>query len=210
MPVAVPHADRDDAARPDDAAHLGDAGRRVVHEVDHELRERGVERPVRPRKLLGAAPPARRRREAGCSQRGDERRRRIGGGDVRAAPGELGGQRAGARADVEHALARRDAGEVGEDRREPHRVPAHEVVVGGVRDVEHRPELFTLTRSRRVELDDRDVEPGERVAQREPPRGEGALERGQRAAAVRAGQRPARRHGGVAARVGELERAPPA
>ena len=139
MPVAVPHADGDDAAWADDAAHLGDTGRRVVHERDDELRERGVERLVRPRELLG-----RRRLHVDAGQaaleRRDERRRGIGGGGVRAAPDELGRQRTGARADVEHALARLDAGEVGEDRREPDGVAAHEVVVCGVRDVEHRPE----------------------------------------------------------------------
>ena len=80
--------------------------RRVGHEGDHELGERGVERLVRPRKLLG-----RRRRTSTLReprpQRRDERRRRIGAATTparraRRAPRE----RAGARADVEHALAR--------------------------------------------------------------------------------------------------------
>ena len=73
--------------------------------------------------------------------RADERRRRVDRGDrTGAEPAhELGRQRAGAAADVEHALAVADAGEVGELRRERHRVAAHEAVVGIGGDVEaHR------------------------------------------------------------------------
>ena len=168
-----------DAARADDAPHLGDARRRVVHERDDELRERGVEALVRPRQVLG------RRLVHGdvgqpLAQRRDERRRRVGGGDLRAAAHELGGQRARAGADVEHAHAPADAGEVGEQRREPHRVAAHEVVV---RDVEER-DVATSSRGvvhvdeqRSSSVDDGDVETGDRVAQREPPVCERSLER---------------------------------
>ena len=57
----------------------------------------------------------------------------------------------------------------------------------------------------RVKCDHGDVEPDERVAQAEPSLGERRLEHRQRPRApVRTGQRPARRHGGVPARRGEL------
>ena len=77
----------------------------VRHEVDDELRDRGVERVVRKRQVLG------RRlihRDAGESlaRRLDERLRRIDGDDrIRAdAPDQLGRERTRAAADVEDAL----------------------------------------------------------------------------------------------------------
>ena len=51
----VPDARRNDAARSRDAAHLGEAGDRVGHEVDHQLGERGVERAVVEGQRLGDA-----------------------------------------------------------------------------------------------------------------------------------------------------------
>ena len=68
----------------------------------------------------------------------DERLRRIDRGDGAGTDprDELGRQRARATADVDHALAGRDPGEVGELRREQHRVPAHEPVVRVRGDVE--------------------------------------------------------------------------
>ena len=57
----VPDARGDDAAAPDDARHLGQPGDRIRHEMDDELGEGRVERPVRERQVLGGGLRARRR-----------------------------------------------------------------------------------------------------------------------------------------------------
>jgi hypothetical protein len=98
--------------------------------VDDELREGGVESTARERQSLG------RRLQnvdtgvprSGC---GHERPGGIDRGDRRGSDpvDELGRQRAGAAADVQHALTCAHSSEVGELRREQHRVPAHEAVV---------------------------------------------------------------------------------
>jgi hypothetical protein len=49
----VPHAGRDGAAGPRHARHLPQSGDRIPHEVDDELRERGVERSVLEGQLFG-------------------------------------------------------------------------------------------------------------------------------------------------------------
>ena len=115
------------------------AGLGVVHEVDDELRQRGVEGIVRPGQRLGA-----RLLQVGAGHplgARFEERRRIGARDVVGAEAarELGGQDAGAAADVENALSCLDAGEVSEDGRQLPRVAAHEAVVRVTRDFEaHR------------------------------------------------------------------------
>ena len=139
MPVAVPHADGDDAARRTTrrisampaGASLMNVTTSWASAASNDSSGHGSSSAGAARTSMPGKPPLERR---------DERRRRVGGGRLGAAPAELGGQRAGAGADVEHALAGVDPGEIGEERREPHGVAAHEVVVGGVRDVEHRPE----------------------------------------------------------------------
>ena len=73
-------------------------------------------------------------------ERGDEGGSRLDRRHLGVAPDELGGQRARSGAHVEDALPRLDAGEVGEERREPRGIAAHELVVGELRDVEHRPQ----------------------------------------------------------------------
>ena len=122
-----------------DAGHLAQAGDRVGHEVDDELGERGVELAVVERELLRARvldPHAR----LPTADGGDEALGGVDGGDrFRAEPlDELGGQRPGPAPDVECALSRLHAGEVGELRREVPRVPAHEAVVGIRRHLEVR------------------------------------------------------------------------
>ncbi len=119
--------------------HLGHPRRRVAHERDDELRERGVERRVRPGEILGGSLLHLDVRKP-TTKGDDERRRGIGGDRRRSAPGELHRQSASPGADVEDALSGRDAGKIGEDGRKRNREPAHEVVVGGLRDVEHRRE----------------------------------------------------------------------
>jgi hypothetical protein len=53
----IPHAGRHDSAGPGDPAHLPQPRGRVGHEVDDELRDRGVERAVRERQPLGRGQP---------------------------------------------------------------------------------------------------------------------------------------------------------
>ena len=50
--AVVPHARRDDAALAGDARHLRQTHHRVLHEVDHELREGHVKRTVLEGQLL--------------------------------------------------------------------------------------------------------------------------------------------------------------
>ena len=137
----IPGAGRDDAARVRDAGHLGNPGLGVVHEVDDELRERRVERVVRPRQILGGCAlqvGARHPLGARVQQRRGVGARNVVGAD---AAGELFGQDAGAAADVDDALPGLHPREVGERRRQLARVAAHETVVRVTRDVEaHAPE----------------------------------------------------------------------
>jgi hypothetical protein len=105
--------------------------------VDDELRQGCVERSVGKRQLLGGGLLHAHLRIA-LARRCDER---LGGIDgrygLRPEPcHQLGRERARPAAHVEHALAGTDAGEVGELRREQHRVPAHEAVVRVGRDGE--------------------------------------------------------------------------
>jgi hypothetical protein len=102
--------------------------------VDDELGQRGVERVVAERQLLGdrqadvdAGEPVAGRR--------DERLRRVDRGHLagRGKGRQAGGERTGAAADVEHAGARGGAGERHERRRQGFRIAAHEPVIG-VRD----------------------------------------------------------------------------
>jgi hypothetical protein len=62
-------------------------------------------------------------------QRANEFGRRLDRNDARAASDELTSQGTGAGADVEHELPLADPGEFREERCQPDRVPAHEVVV---------------------------------------------------------------------------------
>jgi hypothetical protein len=113
--------------------------------VDDELRQGRVELPVRERQLLRRRLLHAHRRMA-LTRRRDER---FGGIDGRYggrpdAPDQLGGQRAGAAADVEYSLAGTYSGDVRKLRREQHRVSAHETVVRIRRNGEegaHRPNL---------------------------------------------------------------------
>jgi hypothetical protein len=129
--AVVPHARGDHAIGTRHAFHLAQTRNGVGHEVDDELRQRSVEDVVRKRQILG-------RRamhldvRVSLAQRVHERLRGVDGCDgVRPQPlDELGRQRARPAADVEHTLTRVHARQVEERRRERHRVPAHEAVVG--------------------------------------------------------------------------------
>ena len=105
--------------------------------MDDELCERRVEGVVVEGQVLRGGEP---HVHTGVSlaRRFDERLRRIGGRHrVRAKPpDQLGRQRTRPAADVDHALAALDAGEVGELRGQLHGKPAHEAVVGLCGDVE--------------------------------------------------------------------------
>ena len=117
-PVAgvIPHAGRDHAAVARHARHLAEPGDGVRHEVHDELREGGVERAVVERQVL--------RRGAldvdlgvALACRRDEGRRGIDGRHVirSEAADQFCRERAGTTADVEHALARLDAGQIREE-----------------------------------------------------------------------------------------------
>ncbi len=116
--------------------------------MDDELSQRGVEGVGLEREVL-------RRRgadvDAGIplSRSDDESLRRIDGRHpVHTDPAdELDGQRAGTAADVEHALAGRDAREIGERHRKRPGVPPHEPVVRVGSDGEaHRPDPTPVAR----------------------------------------------------------------
>ena len=98
--------------------------------MDDELRERGVERVVGKRQLLGR-PLA--DVDLGCRARAaatNDSEGSIAATDFGAEPlDELRRQRARPAADVEHPLTGDDVGQVGELRRQMNRVAAHEAVV---------------------------------------------------------------------------------
>ena len=103
----VPHRDGHGTAGLDDAGHLAHARGRVLHEVDDELGEGGVERGVGERERLGGAGADVGAREA-LRAGGGERRGGVDGGDqLGPARGrhERAGERARAAADVEHVVA---------------------------------------------------------------------------------------------------------
>ena len=104
----IPDAGSDDALLASDARHLAQARDGIRHEVHDELCERCVERAVGEREVLGRRALHVDLRMA-LARRGDERLRRIDCRDRRRTepPYELRGQRAGAAADVEHALSAR-------------------------------------------------------------------------------------------------------
>ena len=127
----VPHTCRDDSVRAGDTGHLAKPADRVSHEVNDELRERCVELVVVERELL-------RGRESHVDARVALLRRGhegLGGIDgshvVRTEPlNQLRRERSGPAPDVDCSLTRSDSGKVRELRRERHRIPAHEPVVG--------------------------------------------------------------------------------
>ena len=118
-----------------DPAELAHRRARVRHERDDELRERGVEAVVGERQLLCPRLVHLDLREA-RAQRPGEVRRRLDRDHGRAACQQLARQRAGPGADIEHAVSIAHAGEVREQRREPDRVAAHEIVIGLLVNVE--------------------------------------------------------------------------
>ena len=103
----VPDAGGQQPTGPGHAGHLADRCRRVLHEVEDELREGAVEGAVLEGKGLG-------RRDADVGSRDarsaflDERLRRVDGRHLVGADefGEDGGEGAGAAADVQHVLPR--------------------------------------------------------------------------------------------------------
>ena len=127
----IPHAGGDDTVVPCHSSHLAQTGDGIRHEVNDELRERGVERSVREGQMLGGCPLHGDTRMA-LARGVDERLRGIHGRHRGRAEqvDQVCGQRAWPTADVDHALARDHAGEVGERRSQRHRVPAHESVIG--------------------------------------------------------------------------------
>ena len=112
-PGQIPHRGRDHPAGPGYPRHLAQAGDRIRHEVDHELRQRRVEPGVGEGQIFGGAAPD---VDAGVAlaHRRDEELRRVDGSDrAGAEPGdELGREHARAAADVNHALAGGDARKV--------------------------------------------------------------------------------------------------
>jgi hypothetical protein len=126
----VPAACGDDAAGADDASHLADGDLGVCEEAHDELGERGVEGGGRPWQLLGRSLPHLRAGKALGAGEGEsrgwiDRRHPLGAHATR----KLAGQGARPTADVEHALAGLDLGEVRKKRRQPPRVAAHVGVV---------------------------------------------------------------------------------
>ena len=129
--AVVPDARGHDAAGPGDTSHLAEPRDRIGHEVDDELGQRGVELVVHERELLRDGSSNRDVGLAGL-RGGDEGLRRVdrsNGGRPQPSD-QLRGQRAWPAADIEHPLPCDDAGEVGEHRGEPDRVPTHEPVIG--------------------------------------------------------------------------------
>jgi len=111
----VPYACRNDAVASCNSRHLAQTRNRVGHEVNDELRERGVELAVLERQRLrwsaadvGVGVP--------CLRGGDKWLGWIDGRDrLGSEPrDELGGERAGPASDVQRAIARRQAREIRE------------------------------------------------------------------------------------------------
>ena len=102
----IPDARCEDSVRAGDPRHLSKARHRVAHEVDDELRQRGIEALVLERQLLRCRAGHVHRGVAGAG-RCDEPLRGVDGRHaVRTEPRDkLGGQRPGTATDVEHALA---------------------------------------------------------------------------------------------------------
>ena len=139
----IPDARRHDAALARHARHLAQPCHGVCHEVNDELGEGGVEGVALEREVLrGRLLHA----DAWVSLEGgrDEGLRGIDGRHGRRSqpPDQLARERTRTAPDVEHALAGLDSREIGEQRGERHRVPAHEPVVCVSRDDEaHRRNL---------------------------------------------------------------------
>ncbi len=143
--AVVPDGGSDDTARARDPSHLAQAGDRIRHEVDDELGQCRVEARVLERQRLGWCLTHVHVRMT-LAQRFDEGLRRIRGSDsLSADPShELAGECAWARANVDDVLPVRDLREVGEQRRERRRVPAHEAVIRLGRDGEAHSAESTL------------------------------------------------------------------
>jgi hypothetical protein len=144
----IPDARSHDSSPSRHACHLDETTDRILHEVNDELRQGGVERTILERQLLCRRTPS--ADTMALSNRSDEDlrgvdRRHRGGAD---ASNQLGRQRARPGADVENALTRRDCREVGEPGREGHGIPAHEPVVRVGPDGEaHRRNLLAPGRN---------------------------------------------------------------
>ena len=139
----IPDGSRYDAARARHSRHLLEPGNRIGHEVNDELGQSCIELVVGKRQVLRRCtfdPNSR----MTLASRHDERLRGIDGCDAVCTEPlhKLRRQRAGAAADVEHALAGDHVGEVREQRSERNGVPAHEAVVRVCGDREaHRRNL---------------------------------------------------------------------
>ena len=126
----VPHRGGDGAAGLRHARHLPDALVGVAHPGDDQRAHRRVEGAVVPGQRLGDALAHVRARDACLAGSGE-----VGGGVDRGdvvladAPGELDGERARAAADVEDPHTGAHAGGIGELRRQPGGIAAHEAVV---------------------------------------------------------------------------------
>ena len=129
--------------RPSHAAHLTQAGDRVLHEVHHELCQARVEGVVLKRQLLGGCTMHGDLRIA-LPNRGDERFRGVDGGHGARSQttDQLGRERSGPAAHVEHVLSARHPRKIRELWSEWHRVPPHEPVVriGGNSEAHRGPQ----------------------------------------------------------------------
>ena len=151
--VMIPDAGSHDSFLARHPGHLAQTRDGVIHEVNDELREGGVEAPVLERELFG-----------GCSshvdrgiarvRRGDKGVGRIDGTDLgwSQALDEFGSQRARAASDVKDMKSVDDRREVCERGRERRGIPAHESVVSIGADRETHG-TDTTPRRRRVRRD---------------------------------------------------------
>ena len=172
-----------------------------------ELRERGVERAVRPRQRPRPAP-------ARTSASGTRAAHASTSGDGSTAATRRGTEPRGEllRSAIPEPqptsstrLARLDAGPVREHRREHRRVAAHEPVVGVTRDGEGHPR-YLRSRAGPGQARRRAVSSSSSASRSaSSPAARRRSSTGSALLAVRAGQRPGLRDRGVGARVGELE-----
>jgi hypothetical protein len=136
----IPHGRRDHAARPHDAAHLGDCLAGLGHEVEHEKRQGAVEPAVLEGQGAGIRLPDLYARVGVAPDRLlDEDGRIVDRGNLAeiGGPGEREGQAAGAAADVENLFAAGQPREVDEQGREFLAPAAHELLIAGrIVDVE--------------------------------------------------------------------------
>ena len=126
----IPDASGHDSSLAGHPGHLAQTRDGLIHEVNDELREGGIEDPVLERELFGGR-SSHVGRGIARVRRGDEGGGRIDGTDRgwSQALDEFGSQGAWAASDIEDMQSVDDRGEFCERGRERHGIPAHESVV---------------------------------------------------------------------------------